>query len=486
MFYENNNKKGKLMHRLTMSGASLLVLGCSAAVATSQTMSESALGGPPNVVLIIVDDLGYHDLGFTGSDIYDTPSIDDLAKNSMTFSQAYASYPRCTPSRYGLMTATYPVRENKGKTASIPKAKNPIQQFEAAGYNTHFVGKWHLGAEGNFPVDYGFDSSFAAGQTGGAGSHFYPFNTRAEKTGDKSPIPDVESAASEGDYLSDVLTNNAISYIDTQDGSAPFLMVLSYYAVHTPIEAKDDLQAENNDQISAYDFGNTPKYIKEGEGRRKMRQDDAAYAAMVENTDENIGRLIESLRASGQFDNSIIVLTSDHGGLSNDGFKRERHLATTNNPLRAGKGWLYEGGIKVPLIMSWPNSLSPAQDNQNVILGMDLFPTLLDMTIDGAVKDSDGISFEPQLLDAAAPPERAVFWQSLKARPHSTGDNKASAVRYRDYKLIHWIDDDRYELFNIATDPSESSDISGTEPERVLAMAAMIEAWRQDKKASIQ
>ena len=441
---------------------------------------------PPNVVVIVVDDLGYHDLGHTGSPINDTPRVDRLAAQSARMVQGYASYPRCTPSRYGLMTATYPVKENKGNLGAIPAASNFVQAFEAAGYDTRFVGKWHLGDGKSAPVGYGFDGSFGAGSAGGAGSHFYPFNTRerASKKGDKAAIPDVKEAGSEGDNLNDVLTDDAIRFLRA-DREAPFLVMLNYYAVHTPIEAAPEDEARNAGDVAATDYGSGPEYIREGTGRRKMRQDDAAYAAMVERMDDNVGRVLDALEAEGLAEDTIVVFTSDHGGLSNDGFKGERHLPTTNLPLRAGKGWLYEGGIRVPLFVRWPGQIAP-RDETAVMLGMDVGPTLLDLALDAELQDVDGESFDAVLTDGLPAGMRPVFWHSRKARPHSTGDMPASAVRFGDYKLIHFFADDRVELYDLAGDPGETEDLSEADPERTERMLAMLNAWRTQKAVSMK
>ena len=297
----------------------------------------------PNILIVLTDDLGYHDLSITGSQLYNTNNIDQLAKESVNFTNSYSSYPRCTPSRYGMMTGTYPVNENKGHLGGIPESKNFIKQFNNAGYNTSYVGKWHIGTGDSKPANFGFQHTYAAGAAGGIASHLYPFNTqlRNGKPG-KYKVLNVEEEGKEGDYDTDMLTDATIKFIKKNDNKQPFLAVLAFYAVHTPIEAKPEDEARNKEQLKSIDFGDSPEYIKEGEGRRKMRQDDAAYAGMVENVDENVGRLLQTLKDMGIDDNTIIVFSSDHGGLSNDGNKNERHLATTNLPLKAGKGHLFE------------------------------------------------------------------------------------------------------------------------------------------------
>jgi len=434
----------------------------------------------PNILIIHTDDLGYHDLSFTGSQLYNTENIDQLAKESVSFTNAYSSYPRCTPSRYGMITATYPVNENKGNLGAIPEEKNFVKQFVNAGYNTSYVGKWHLGKGKSNPDKFGFSHIYAAGEAGGIGSRFYPFNTQANGKPAKYDVPNVKEDGKEGDYASDLLTNATIDFIKNNPKNKPFLAVLAYYAVHTPIEAKPEDEARNKEQLKKIDFGNTPEYIKEGEGRRKMRQDDPAYAGMVENVDENVGRLLQLLKDMKIDKNTIIVFSSDHGGLSNDGNKGERHLATTNFPLKAGKGHLYEGGIRVPLFVKWTNELKPRIDNESIILGMDVFPTLLDLAINKSVDGVDGQSYGKVLKGKDTWKDRTVFWMSKKARPHSTGDSKAMVVRSGDYKLIQFLETKNAELYDLKKDVSEENDLSEKEPQKKAQLLALLKDWKKE------
>lgn len=434
----------------------------------------------PNILIIHTDDLGYHDLSITGSKLYDTPNIDALANESISFSNAYSSYPRCTPSRYGMMTGTYPVNENKGFLGGIPEDKNFIKQFDNAGYHSIYIGKWHLGEGKSSPKNFGFDESYAAGKSGGLGSRFFPFNKQKNGKVAKEPVEDLEEDGEVGDYASDLLTNKAIDFIKNNPKNQPFLAVLAFYAVHTPIEAKEEDELRNKEELKTIDFGNTPEYIEEGAGRRKMRQDDPAYAGMVENVDQNVGRLIKVLKEMNLDKNTIIVFSSDHGGLSNDGFKGERHLATTNNPLRAGKGWLYEGGIRVPLFVKWESRLQPRVDTESIVLGMDVFPTLLDLALNMEIQGVDGQSYESVLRGEESWKERTVFWNSNKARPHSTGDPKTTAIRSGDYKLLYFKEVDKYELYNLKEDVSESHDLSLENPEKLAQMKTLMKTMKKN------
>jgi len=455
-----------------MKNISFFIFFCFAAIVYGQKK--------PNILIIHTDDLGYHDLSFTGSQLYDTPEIDQLAKESVSFTNAYSSYPRCTPSRYGMITGTYPVNENKGYLGGIPEDKNFIKQFKKAGYNTSYVGKWHLGKGASAPNKYGFNHIYAAGEAGGVGSRFYPFNTQKNGKPAKYNVPDVKEQGKEGDYISDMMTSETIKFIKQNPKDKPFLAVLAYYAVHTPIEAKPEDEARNKKQLKNINFGTTPEYIKEGEGRRKMRQDDAGYAGMVENVDENVGRLLQTLKDMNIDKNTIIVFSSDHGGLSNDGHKGERHLATTNLPLKAGKGHLYEGGIRVPLFIKWSQELKPRQDRKSIVLGMDIFPTLLDLAINKKGFDVDGKSYKKVLKNKDSWENRTVFWHSKKARPHSTGDSKASVVRSGDYKLIHFFEKDIVEVYNLKEDIGETNDLSKKEPKKTAELFALLKNWKKE------
>ncbi len=442
------------------------------------SIHKKSITNQPNILFIHADDLGYHDLSYTGSDIYDTPNIDQLATQAVSFTNAYSNYPRCTPSRYGMITATYPVNEDHGNLSTISKENNFIALFEDADYQTSFVGKWHLGGGDSAPKGFGFDHSVAAGSAGGTGSHFYPFNTKKHSKKHGKTIEDVSQIGEEGEYLADLLTDQTMAFINNAEDGKPFFAILSHYAVHTPIEAKPEDRERNQIEIDAYNYGDSPEYIKQGEGRHKMRQDDASYAGMVENLDYNVGRLLDMIDEMGIADNTIIVFSSDHGGLSNDGNKRQRHLATTNYPLKAGKGHLYEGGIRVPLLIRWPGHLMPKEDNKSIVLGMDLMPTLLDLAIDKKLEKVDGESFENILEKNECWDDRTVFWQNRKARPYSTGDIPCTAMRSGKWKLMHFFEADYYELYDLSKDNSEKKNLIDKKKKVAEKMKKQMNAWR--------
>lgn len=460
------------------------VLSCKSIINSSSEKTESVTisEAKPNILIIHVDDLGFHDLSMNGSQIYQTPNIDTLAKQSIVFNNAYANYPRCVPSRYAMMTGNYPVQNGDVladgfKMSGVADNKNFVKNIKNAGYQTAYFGKWHLGSKASLK-DFGYDYSFAAGYAGSPISFLYPFNVAKHGNGKskKSPIPDVDAESKEGDYLMDVMADNVAKYITNVDKNKPFMAMFSFYAVHQPLEAKEKDVKRNSEEIKIFDFKNQPEFIKEGTGRTKMRQDHPKYAAMVETMDENVGKLLQLLKDLNIDDNTIVIFSSDHGGLSNDGTKK-RDLATSNHPLRSGKGWLYDGGIKVPLMIKWSDKFQPKTDSESLVMLMDVFPTLLHITANKDLNTS-GKSFLPILKNKEQWQDRTVFWHSSKARPVNTGDTKSSAIRKGNYKLINWYKEGRTELYNISKDPSEINNLSKEQPELSQQLLKELNEWK--------
>jgi arylsulfatase A-like enzyme len=444
-----------------------------------ETAGEPAAAeGPLNVLVIRVDDLGWRDLSVTGSSLYETPHIDQLAAEGLRFTQAYVAHPRCTPSRLGFFTGRFPARSRNpgGGKGYQPGEISLAHAFREAGYRTILVGKWHLARGGVTPEKAGFEVSIGGGQSGAAGSHFHPYNMPGRPK--HRFLPGLEGGK-EGEYLTDRLTDETIALLRESAGR-PFLAVLSHYAVHTPREAKAGPIRRYERKIRRMDHGDGPEYLPEGTGRRKMRQDHAVYAAMVESLDENVGRLLEALEELGLARNTVVVFTSDNGGLSNDGTK-ERELTTSHAPLRGGKGWLYEGGILVPTIVRWPGVTPEGAVTDSVIVQTDLFPTLLEIAgLPLRPEDHlDGRSFAEVLRGGEARERDPIFWHSPRAKPESTGDTKCSAVRVGDYKLLEWFEEGRVELYDLAADPEERKDLSEAEPERRDELRQMLVEWRR-------
>ena len=451
-----------------------------------------------NVILFLVDDLGAHDLSSAGSKFYETPNIDRLAGEGVSFENAYASHPRCVPSRYGIQTGKYPARGKvPGGKGSLKKTDYTIgQAFQKAGYKTFFAGKWHLGKdESEWPQNRGYDVNIAGCSAGAPISYFYPYNTPrkgAESDNKHRMIVGLEEGK-EGEYLTDRLTDETIKFIK-ENKDKPFFAMLSHYGVHTPFQAKKEAINKYKIKIQGMHFEG-PDYIKK-DGTTKMHQDNVVYAAMIESVDESLGKLIEALKEAGIYENTAIIFTSDHGGLSNRGVNSNRELATSNLPLRAGKGHLYEGGVKVPFIVYWPGNTKHGAVSEQVTISTDIYPTLLDIAgIKNTNHDIDGVSIVPE-IKGKKPVERTIFWHSPKGRPNKTGDHNSSAIRVGNYKLIDFYDDNDVQLYNLKDDPEESVNLVLKKPEKAEELHEELNLWKKqidayqqsasDKKAKKQ
>ncbi|WP_258104171.1 sulfatase [Marinoscillum sp. MHG1-6] len=439
----------------------------------------------PNVVFFLVDDLGWKDVSYAGSPLYETPNIDAAAKRGVIFTQAYAAHPRCVPSRYAMITGKYPARiqcPGPGEGALKDEERTMAEPFKEAGYTTFFAGKWHLSSAESYPDTQGFDYNYGGGHAGAPKSYFYPYNTQTSGKGnghekDILNLDDVEA----GKYLSDHLTDKTVSFIQNHKDT-PFFIYLAHYGVHTPFEAKEEkVKAYQKKVKDLYGDEEVPEVSHENwTGDTKLRQDNPVYAGMIESIDESFGRVMAELEAQGIADNTIIVFTSDHGGLSNRG--NGRRLATSNLPLRAGKGHNYEGGIKVPMFVTWANGIKPGNSN-TLVTGTDYFPTLLDLC--GLPPEEsahlDGVSFAPSLLKGKTQnTDRPVFWHSPVPRPTSTGDQSNTSVRLGDFKLLDFYEFNKVELYNLADDPEEQNNLSDSMPEKRDELITIINNWRTE------
>lgn len=456
------------------------------------TLSSASFASPPNVVFILVDDLGWRDLGCYGSSFYDTPNIDRLAASGARFTNAYAACPVCSPTRASIMSGKYPARmdttdwfgapqpETVGRHHTKDKPMLPAPYVEhlpleevtlaealkEAGYATFFAGKWHLGGEGFFPEDQGFDINRGGHHRGSPpGGYFAPW---------KNPKLENQEA---GEHLAARLAKETATFIE-EHRDAPFLAYLSFYSVHTPLQAREDLTAKYKERATSLP---EDRVVWGEEGERKLRivQDHAVYAGMVEAMDAAVGVVLDQLDALGLAENTIVMLTSDNGGLSTS----EGH-PTSNLPLRAGKGWLYEGGIREPLLVRAPGIAGGATVDTSVT-STDFYPTLLELTGQPLRPEQhvDGQSFAAVLRDHAAGTARPLFWHY----PHygNQGGSPGAALRLGDYKLIHFYEDGRKELYNLAEDLGETTDLAGQLPEKVAELSAMLTAWQKEVDAKV-
>ena len=441
---------------------------------------QKADTGRINIILFLVDDLGFHDLTETGSKLYDTPHIDRLSRAGMFFTNAYASHPRCVPSRYGIQTGKYPARGKvPGGRGSLKQSDETLgEAFKKAGYVTFFAGKWHLGHRADlWPQNKGYDYNYGGCAAGAPISYFYPYNTPLHpggKGGHHRKIIGLDDGYP-GEYLTDHLTEETVKFIKNHK-DIPFFAMLSHYGVHTPFEAKKELLGKYRQRMQEIHYSG-PDYI-EKDGITKMHQDNVVYAAMIESVDQSLGKIIQALKEAGIYNKTAIIFTSDHGGLSNKGVGNKRELATSNLPLRAGKGHLYEGGVKVPFIVYWPGKVKPHSQCSQVTLNIDLYPTLLAMAgIPNTNKKVDGISIVPQ-LEGEKPVKRTVYWHSPVPRPWQTGDQRCSAIRVGDYKLLDFYDVHRIELYNVKNDPGETHNLAAEKPGLAQKLDRKLNEWK--------
>ncbi len=439
----------------------------------------------PNLVFILADDLGWADLGCYGSAFYETPHLDQLAAKGMRFTDAYAACSVCSPTRASILTGKYPARLHL--TDWLPgrpdrpdqKLKRPeiidhlpleevtfAEALREGGYRTGFIGKWHLGGPNYYPEKQGFDLNVGGCARGHPPSYFSPYRIPTLQDGPK------------GEYLTDRLTDEALKFIDGAGGK-PFLLYLSHYAVHNPQQAKADMVAKYRAKTARLPPPAGPEFLPEGKNQARQIQNQPVYAAMVQSVDESVGRIMQKLAELGIEQNTIVIFTSDNGGLSTS-----EGAPTSNLPLRGGKGWHYEGGVREPLIVRWPSVTTPGSLCHAPMISTDYYPTFLEIA--GLPlrprQHMDGVSFVP-LLKGGAQPERPLFWHY----PHysNQGGGPGGAVRFGDYKLIEWFEDMRVELFNLRDDLGEHRDLAAAMPERTAALRKQLHDWRESVKAAM-
>lgn len=454
---------------------------------SQKKMYNNTSANKPNILMILIDDFGWRDLHSYGSEFYETPEMDKLVNQSLKFTQAYSTYPRCVPSRYSIMTGSHPARlkgDGEGrdgeKAFSVNTPNISIgQALKENGYNTFYVGKWHLGGNDKAPNSVGFDQSIAANNAGATSSHFAPYNvSKGGSSGKETPLPDLDNAK-EGENLEDRLTQEYIQLLTKNASNGkPFFGILAHYAVHTPIQGKDEYfkyfqaKLKKNPQSGS-------DYEPQSAGENKLKQDNPMYAAMIKSVDDGIGKILESIERLGISKNTIIIVTSDHGGLSSRG--NSRVLATSNKPLRAGKGHLYEGGIRVPLFIKWPEITKPGSETNSIVQGVDLFSTILDMAGGKmpSAQQSDGVSFINIIKGNKSNYNRSIYWHNGAPRPTQTGDIYSSAIRKGDFKLIDFYALNKKELYNIKDDIGENNNLIDKYPELVKELFNELDSWRK-------
>jgi arylsulfatase A-like enzyme len=426
-----------------------------------------------NVVLILADDLGRNDLGCYGSKYFRTPQLDNLAGQSVQFMDAYAACPVCSPTRASILTGKYPARlhltdwlpgrgDRPDQKLNRPKIRQELpleevtlaERFKQAGYATASIGKWHLGGAGFGPEKQGFDVNIGGNQAGTTYSYFAPYKNKQGQY-----LPGLEEAP-DGEYITDRLTAEAERFI-TDNRERPFFLYMPHYAVHTPLRAKEETIKK---------YPGSPQHGK---------QSHPVYAAMLDSLDECVGRILQKLEDLKLDERTIVLFTSDNGGLATQ--EGMQFAPTINSPLRDGKGYLYEGGIRAPLLVKAPG-IKPAK-NSTPVCSIDFLPTLLELCDLAPAKDIDGVSFAPLLKGGDKPPHEDLYWHY----PHyaNQGSRPGGAIRSGDWKLIEFYETGRRELYNVKEDPSESRNRAAENPEIVERLAAKLHAWLKETGAQM-
>jgi len=449
---------------------------------------------PPNFVFILLDDMGWTDLGCYGSSFYETPHLDRLAGEAMRFTDAYAACPVCSPTRASLLTGKYPatvqltnylVGEARGRLLSapylhaLPHSETTLATaLREGGYATWHVGKWHLGPEeSDWPQHHGFDVNVGGWKAGCPRSYWSPYQNPMLTDGP------------EGEYLTDRLTDEAIRLIRGNDGR-PFYLNLCYYAVHVPIQGKPELvekyrakaAALGLDRRDPFEVGEhfPCEHKRDGRVIRRRFQSDPGYAAMVQTVDANVGRLLAALDEAGVADNTVVVFTSDNGGLAT-----AEGSPTCNAPLAEGKGWMYEGGTREPMLVRWPGVTAPDSLCRVPITSPDLYPTFLEIAglAPRPAQHCDGVSFAPLLRGAGRLDREAIFWHY----PHyaNQGGRPGCSVRSGDYKLIEFFEDRRVELYNLREDVGETHDLARENTSVTEHLRGLLHDWLQRSGAKI-
>lgn len=467
--YEKEEKYFFLMMLLLLSMSSCL------------SSQDSKKDPPPNIILFLVDDLGWSDASYMGSEFYETPHIDELANQGMIFTNAYANAPNCAPSRASILSGYYPSHHGvytvgsseRGEAvdrALIPVKNNRIlessyitlaESLKSAGYTTGHIGKWHLGEDSlSSPTAQGFDVNIGGNHSGHPKSYFSPYHN-----------PNLKDGA-DGEYLIDRLSEEALTFIEDHK-EAPFFLYFAHYAVHTPIQAKADVKKKYIDKPSSHE------------------QDQAAYAAMIESTDQSLGRLVSKLKELDLTDNTLIVFFSDNGG----------HGGITSNwPLRGSKGMMYEGGIRVPMIASFPGRINPKTICKEPVIGIDFYPTFMELANQKVqAMDLDGESLLPLFYASEQEFEReAIYWhfpaylegyQNIK-HPENLIHGlwracPSGAIRCGDWKLIEYFEDGSCQLFNLKEDMSEKNNLIEENPEMAEKLLVKLKEWRLKNQADM-
>lgn len=486
-----------------------------------------------NVVFFLVDDLGWTDVGCYGSRFYETPHVDRLANEGIRFTNAYAACHVSSPTRASILTGKYPATLHL--TDWLPGRRNfPFQRLKNAkviqqlpyeeitiaealkeqGYTTGIIGKWHLGEDPSNPLAHGFDVQVPNWEKGWPNrGYYYPFKLDG--------IEDKEE-----DYLTDKLTDEALKFIENNKGR-PFFLYLSHFAVHDPIQGRPDLVDKYQKKLKEIPPENGTAFILEGnpdapypicleEARKllqekeydgfsqlpnqmvkiKQQQDNVQFGGMVESMDESLGRVLSKLKELGLDENTILIFFSDNGGMAAANFGNPDRVltpdildvafSTSNLPLRGAKGWLYEGGIRVPMIIKWPNRGSKGMECDVPVISVDFYPTIMEMLElkVPAGQKVDGVSIVPLLKGKQKLDRNAIYWHFPHYSNHGM-QSPGGAIRSGDFKLLEYYENNSVQLFNLREDISEQHDISSSNPEKVNELTTKLHIWREKVNAQM-
>ncbi|MFT4688750.1 MAG: arylsulfatase A [Limisphaerales bacterium] len=513
----------KRISQVLLCVLSALVVQTSGAAKPHSGQAKSSPARSLNVIFFLVDDLGQRDVGCYGSRFHETPAIDQLAKEGVLFNNAYSTCHVCSPSRASILTGKYPARtdltewlrgrperkfeklHSAEKLMALPDAEITVAEtLKRHGYATANYGKAHLNKD---PTTYGFDEAI----TGWVRSYHYPFSPQYTKS-----LP-----AKEGDYYTDKLTDAALDFIE-RNKDRPFFVHLEHFAVHDPIQGRNDLVRKYEKKLASMPKQDGPDYIletnpdgpalsrkelkdiasnpsvKNTQEKRvwwvKQKQDNVEFAGLLEATDESLGRIRAKLRDLGLEDNTIIVFTGDNGGMSASNQYHESdkprevldsRFASSNLPLRGAKGWNYEGGIRVPLIVHWPGTTEANTTSQAIVTGTDYYPTLLEMLgLPSMPKQHvDGKSFVPA-IKGKAHDRGAIYWHFPHYSNHGY-QSPGGAIRLGNYKLLEYYENGTVQLFDLETDIGEQNDLAKERPEVASKLKKMLHAWRKDVAAKM-
>ncbi len=464
------NYNQRIKKQLFIGVPMVLAAGC--AIFPEKEAEEQIV---PNILFILTDDLGINDLGSYGNDYHETPHLDSLASEGVRFTQAYTSSPVCSPTRASILTGKNPAELHL--TDWIPgKPSRPSEKLLAPGFNHHLpldettlatllkklgyhtasFGKWHLGGENSLPTDHGFDVNMAGNHAGLPPSYFYPYIK------DDFVLPDLSTGGKEGEFLTDRLTDEALQWIKEKKNEQ-FFMFLSYFTPHIWLETKPEL---------------LEKYTQKAESGEFEASVDPVYAGMIETLDHNIGKIMSFLQKEGLLENTVVVFYSDNGGVNRD---LGLDPITDNGIFREGKGHLYEGGIRVPLILYWKNKIEP-RISDVPFTSMDFMPTFGEMT-GQQWETREGISFHRYLTQNTKPERNAMFFHY----PHYSYQlsTPSGAIRSGDFKLIEFFEDFSVELYNIQEDPSESNNLESTMQTLRDSLKSELHQWREEVNAAM-